>query len=396
MPLKFKYMIIYSLICIIISFNHVIALEATDPVIENPIIVLFDEGHGQYYNRSLYSQALSDLITNKPMKVVFNTGTFNSTSFEGIDIFVATNPTMRITREESKYVNRFITSGKAMFLLANPLDEDNETLNGRGDAFNEFLGYLENGFLMGKYWSYYKFIEDIRPADVVINEFSNAGDPKYLQLKLNSSIHEILSINKNITSIVTYSCSISDASAPVLSASSEAYSRTISGEPGGDTTQTDGKFYLMATSGDELESGARIVVGGSSIMFSDVYDPILGSTWYQTENNSYLWWNIFDWLAAVNPETLTSPVIPPEVLFQIFLILVVISVIFLLGGSISYSLGSRRKISLVKSGQEAKTPVRESTEEVEEPSTVPTPSSKESRRDKRLRQIKKHQRQRKR
>ncbi|MFX0206276.1 MAG: hypothetical protein ACFFDT_09830 [Candidatus Hodarchaeota archaeon] len=396
MPLKFKHMIIYTLICVIISFNQVIALEAADPVIENPIIVLFDEGHGQYYNRSLYSQALSDLTTNKSMKVVFNTGSFNSTSFEGIDVFVATNPAMRITREESKYVNRFITSGKAMFLLANPLDEDNETLNGRGDAFNEFLGYLENGFLMGKYWSYYKFIEDIRPADVVINEFSNAGDPKYLHLKLNSSTHEILSINKNITSIVTCSCSILDASAPVLTASSEAYSRTISGEPGGDTTQTDGKFYLMGTSGDQLESGARIVVGGSSIMFSDVYDPKLGSTWYQTENNSYLWWNIFDWLAAVNPETPTSPVLPPEVLFQIFLILVVISVIFLLGGSLSYSIGSRRKISLVKSGQEAKTSVQESIEEVKEPSTVPTLSSKESRRDRRLRQIKKHQRQRRR
>jgi hypothetical protein len=252
---------------------------------------------------------------------------------------------------------------------------------------------------MGTYWSYYRFIEDIRPADVVINEFSNAGDPKYLHLKLNSSTHEILTIDKNITSIVTHSCSISDASAPVLTASSEAYSRTISGEPGGDTTATDGKFYLMGTSGDELETGARVVVGGSSIMFSDVHDPILESTWYQTENNSYLWWNIFDWLAATNPETPSSPIISPEMLFQIFLLLVVISGIFLLGGSLSYSIGSGQKISLVKSGQEAKIPVQESTERVEEPSTAQSstaPSSKESRRDRRLRQIKKHQRQRRR
>ena len=397
MPLKFKYIIVYTLICVIFSFNQVIALQATNPEIENPIIVLFDEGHGQHYNRTLYSQALSDLITNKSMKVVYNTGRFNSTSFEGIDIFVSTNPAMRITREESKFVNRFIGGGNAMFLLANPLDEDNETLNGRGDVFNEFTGYLEQGFLMGKFWYYHRFVEDIRPADVVINEFSNAGDPKYLKLKLNSSMHEILSINKNITSIVTYSCSVSDVSAPVLAASSEAYSRTISGESGGDTTQTEGKFYLMGTSSETLEGGARIVVGGSSIMFSDVFDPILESTWYQTENNSYLWWNIFDWLAASNPETPTSPVIPQEMLFQIFLVLVVISAIFLLGGSLSYSIGSGRKISLVKSSQEVKISVQESVKEVTDPSaTQQTPSSKESRRDRRLKQIKKHQRQRRR
>jgi hypothetical protein len=280
-------------------------------------------------------------------------------------------------------------------LLSNQLDEDNTTLNGRGDAFNEFLGYLENGFLLGTYWSYYKYVEDIKPTDIVINEFSNAGDPKYLQLKLNSSTHEILSIGKNITSIVTYSCSISDASAPVLVASSEAYSRTILGESGGDTTQTDGKLYLMGTSGDELESGARVIVGGSSIMFSDVFDPVLESTWYESENNSYLWWNIFDWLAAANPEILTPPGIPPEVIFQLFLLIVIISGVLLFGGSLTYFIGSGRKISLVKSGQEAEIPIQASTSEVREPGTVqPSPSSKESRRDRRLRQIKKHQRKR--
>lgn len=372
-----------------------VAVGAAAPIIEDPIVVLFDEGHGQYYNRSLYSKAISDLNITKSMKVVFNTGELNSTSFEGIDIFVSTNPQIRITREESKYVNRFLTEGRAMLLLTDPLDEDNETLNGRGDVFNEFLGYLEFGYLMGKFWTYYKFVEDIRPADIVINEFSNAGDTRYLHLNLNSSSHEILSIDKNITSVVTYTCSISDASQPVLAASSEAYSTTISGEPGGDTATTNGKLYLMGTTGDALETGARIVVGGSSIMFSDLYDPILGSSWYESENNSYLWWNIFDWLAVANPETTPSPPIHPEVLLQIFLLLIGVSIIFLLGGSLFYSIGSGRKISLVKSGEEVETPIQISAEEAKELITVqPGPSSKESRRDRRLRQIKKHQRQR--
>ncbi|MHA2202584.1 MAG: hypothetical protein ACW991_02735 [Candidatus Hodarchaeales archaeon] len=396
MPLKSKYIVIYALLCIIFSLNNVFIVGAADPIIDDPIVILFDEGHGQYYNRSLYTQAISDLKVNKSMKIVYNTGKINSTSFEGIDIFVSTNPQIRITREESKYVNRFVSEGKSMLLLSNPLDEDNEALNGRGDIFNEFLGYLEFGYLMGKYWSYYKFIEDIRPADIVINEFSNAGDPTYLHLNLNSSSHEILSIDKNITSIVTYTCSLEDASQPVLAASSEAYTRTISGEPGS-TTLIDGKLILMGTSGDDLETNARIVVGGSSIMFSDLNGPFDNYSWYESENNSWLWWNTFDWLAAANPEAPTSPPIPPDVLLQIFLILIAVSIIFLVVGSLIYSIGSGRKISLVKSGQEVESPTLKSTDEAKESSTAqPAPSSKDSRRDRRLRQIKKHQRQRRR
>ncbi|MFX1517029.1 MAG: hypothetical protein ACFFC6_12065 [Promethearchaeota archaeon] len=395
MPLKYKYTFVYILICVVFSLNQVNAIGAIDPVIDNPIVILFDEGHGQHYNRSLYSQALSDLVNNKSMKVVFNSGEFNSTSFEGVDIFVSTNPGTQMTYDESRYLNRFISGGKAMLLLANPLNEDNQTLNGRGDIINNFLNYLDFGYIMGKFWSHSGIEGDVKPADIVINEFYNAGDPKYLHLKLNSSSHEILSIDKNITSIVTYSCSIEEASAPVLAASSVANSRTISGKPGGDTTQTDGRFYLLGTTGKELESGARIILGGSSIMFSDVYDPILESTWYQSENNSYLWWNIFDWLGVVSPNAPTSPPIPPETIILAISLIIGTSAIFMLGGSVVYSIGSGRKISLVKSGQEVEAPVQISAEEIREPSTVqPTLSSKESKRDKRMRQIKKHQRRR--
>ncbi|UCG03703.1 MAG: hypothetical protein JSW11_06890 [Candidatus Heimdallarchaeota archaeon] len=395
MPYKYKYIFVYALICVIFSLNHVIAIGAAEPFIDDPIVVLFDEGHGQYFDRSLYSQAISDLQVSKSMKVVFNTGKINSTSLEGIDIFVATNPQLEYTREESKFVSRFLNEGKGLLLLANPLNEDNETLNGRGDIINDFIGYLESGFLLGKFWEFYKVVEDIRPADIVVNEFTNAGEPYYLHLDVNSSSHEILSIDKNITSIVTHTCSIEDAAFPVLTASTEASTRSISGEPGS-TTLIDGKLLLMGTTGPEIETGAQVIVGGSSIMFSDLEGPFENYSWYESENNSYFWWNIFDWLAATSPETPTHPPLPPEVLLQIFLLIVGVSSLFLLGGTLSYSIGSGRKISLVKSGQ-AEIPIRKTVDIDTEPSTVQSgPTSKESRRDRRLKQIKKHQRQRKR
>jgi len=397
-PLKRKYVLVYTLICILFSLNQVIAVGAADPVIDNPIVILFDEGHGQHYNRSLYSQALADLTINKRMKVVFNTGKFNSTSFEGVDIFVSTNPGTKITLEESKYLNRFISSGKAMFLLTNPLNEDNQSLNGRGDIINEFLNYLDFGYIMGKFWSYSGDGEDFNPADIIINEFSHAGDTKYLHLKVNSSSHEILSIDKNITSIVTYSCSIEEASTPILAASSEAYSRTISGEPGGDTTQTDGRLYLMGTTGEELDSGARIVIGGSSIMFSDLIPegrPFENSSWYNSENNSLLWLNIFDWLAEAGSETPSPSVVPEQILFFIIILIVVMASFFLLGGSLLFFIGSGRKILIVKSGEEIVAAPKSTDKAIETSSIESSPPSKESRRDRRLKQIKKHHRRRK-
>lgn len=370
-----------------------VAVGVADPIIDDPIVVLFDEGHGQFYNRSLYSKAISDLRISKSMKVVFNNGAINSTSFEGVDIFVSTNPQVAFSFAESKYTNRFISRGKAIFLLANPLDEDNETLNGRGNIFNDFIGSLKLGFIMGNFWTYKEGV-DSNQANIVFNDFSNAGDPAYLHLELNRSSHEILNIDKNITSVVTYTCSIeepSQALQKVMIAPPEAYTKTISGEFRPDPSD----ILLMSSAEDDLDTGARIVLGGSSIMFSDSYDPILQSSWYESENNSYLWLNIFEWLAAANPETQTSPSILPEVLLQVFLLFVGVSIIFLVGGSLTYSIGSGRKISLIKSGQEVETPTTVVVDKDIEPSIVqPGTSSKESRRDRRLRQIKKHQRQR--
>lgn len=365
------------------------AFGIADQAIDDPIVVLFDEGHGQFFNRSLYSQAISDLIS-KEIEVVFNTGKINNTSFEGVDIFISTNPQVRYTRDESIYVNRFITQGNAIFLLANPLNEDNETLTGRGDIFNEFLGYLENGFLMGKFWTYYKVVDDITPSNVVLNEFSNIGASNYLHLKPNTSNHAILNINKNVTSIITYTCSLEDASQNILVATPEAVAKTISGEfseTGGLTTD----IILFGSSGDDLKTGARVLLSGSSLMFSDLKGPIENYSWYESENNSLLWLNSIEWLAATKSEPLPPYTISEQDLIQMLIFLGGFAIIFFLCGSIAYLIGSGRKILIIKSEQSIlDEPVSQAAADQ---TGEPLPAqSKESRRDRRLRQIKKGQR----
>lgn len=368
-----------------------LVVGADDPTIEDQVIVLFDEGHGQFFDHSLYSQAISDLTINRSMKVVFNRGILNKTSFEGVDIYVSTNPHESYLDAESFYINKFITQGKAMFLIANPLDEDNETLNGRGHIINNFLEQLEFGWQLGKFYTNTRYIDSYLPSDVVYNEFDNGGGSKYLHIELNSSDHKILSIDKNITSIVTYSCSIETANEEVILATPEAYAKTIFGEISSDSSN----IILFGSSGEELEIGARILLGGSSFMFSDLYDPVLNSSWYESENNSLLWLNIFDWLAEASPETPPPFTISEQVLFIGLGLLAVMAILFLLGGSLSFLVGSGRKILIVKSGEEkaAEPKPQISVDKDRKPSSVkPSPPSKESRRDRRLRQIKKHNR----
>ncbi|MFX1285275.1 MAG: hypothetical protein ACFFB5_16605 [Promethearchaeota archaeon] len=394
MYVRSKDILLYAIICIILSFNNVLIVGANDSAIEDPIIVLFDEGHGQFFNHSIYNQAISDLIVNKSMRVVFIRGEINNTSLEGVDIFVSTNPQEHYLEAEQHYINRFITQGKAMMLLTNPLDEDNKTLNGRGDIFNDLLESLEFGWQMGKFWARTAYVEDYIPTDVVYNEFSNVGISKYLLIKLNSSDHRILSIGKNVTSIVTYSSSIEEADTEVVVAPPEAIAKTTSGE----ISSGSSDIVLFGASGEEIEIDARILLGGSSIMFSDLTPegkPFGNSSWYNSENNSLLWLNIFDWLAEAGPETPSPSVISDQDLFLIIMLLVTVAIIFLLGGSLSFLIGSGQKILIVKSGEEV-VAAPELGDKAIEPTSVPTmSSSKESRRDRRLKQIKKHHRRRK-
>ncbi len=407
MSVKSKHIILYAIICIIFSLNNVLTVGADDSALENPIIVLFDEGHGQFFNHSIYRQAISDLIVNKSMKIVFNNGEINSTSFEGIDIFVSTNPQKYFLEAEQHYINKYLSQGKGMMLLANPLDEDNKTLNGRGDILNDLLLSLEYSWEMGEFWVYTENVTNYLPTDVIHNEFSNVGNSKYLILDLNCTDHNILSIGKNITSIVTSTCSVieTDKSDPnkdekVIVAPPEAVAKTISGK----ISSGSSDIVLFRASGEAMQElerywdDTRVLLGGSSIMFSDLIPegrPFGNSSWYNSKNNSLLWLNIFDWLAEAGSETPSPSVVPEQILFFIIIFIVVMAIFFLLGGSLLFFIGSGRKILIVKSGEEIVAAPKSADKAIEPSSIESSPPSKESRRDRRLKQIKKHHRRRK-
>ncbi|MHA2095822.1 MAG: hypothetical protein ACW98F_14470, partial [Candidatus Hodarchaeales archaeon] len=138
---------------------------------EDPTIILFDEGHGQFFNRTLYNQAITD-IEDLGMKVVFNTQEFNASTLEGIDILIITDPQESITFRERNYIRDYLLEEKSMLLLANPLVETNATLDGHGDYLNYILNEQEFGIL-ARFWTQIDSVDLRKPTDVVKNDFSN-------------------------------------------------------------------------------------------------------------------------------------------------------------------------------------------------------------------------------
>ncbi|UCE12205.1 MAG: hypothetical protein JSV04_08355, partial [Candidatus Heimdallarchaeota archaeon] len=119
--------------------------------------------------------------------------------------------------------------------------------------------------------------------------------------------------------------------------------------------------------------------------------------WYESENNSILWQNTFDWLAEAKTSAATPVVSSDQIVFLV-LNITMVALILLIGGNLSFFIGSGRKISITKS-EEIPVPIPQPSTPVEKISEPrpdkPTPSIKESKRDRRLRQIKKDRRRKK-
>ncbi|MHA1973783.1 MAG: hypothetical protein ACTSW1_12360 [Candidatus Hodarchaeales archaeon] len=374
---KMKYFVLYTLFLALLGFSLVTNVYAQSSASKPQVVILFDESHGQFFNRTLYRSALADL-NNSNYYIVFNTQTINKTTFEGVDIFVSTNPGEGFSTFERFYITEFLKKGKSAFLLANPLIEDNESLNGRGDLLNDILNEPELETI-SRFWTNPNDLTAVKRADVVINEFENAGKDEYLEVQLNSSDHEILNKNNNnVTSIITYSCSVEHSREDIITAPSQAYAKTVL-----DDIHDYASNIVLFGSPGKTDYNTRIVLSGSSIMFSDINDNVLNQTWYESANNSILWNNIFDWLT----ETVTEeeiPSIPEMEVLTLIEGIVIVTLILITVGTILYRIGTGREISIVKTKEKIKKEQTVSEQETKRK----LKKSAASRRQRRFQQIK--------
>ncbi|WP_455139979.1 hypothetical protein [Candidatus Hodarchaeum mangrovi] len=359
MSTKIKYIVFYIFLFLMFIGSAIINVSANNSIEEREIIVLFDEAHKQFFNRSYYRTAISD-INSSDVHVIFNSQRINKTTFDGVDIFVSTNPGLSFTSTERYYISEFLKRGKSLLFLSNPLVEENSTLNGRGDLFNDVLSDPELE-TVSRFWTRTEDLTSFKRPDVVENEFVNAGKRNFLVISINSSDHEILyENNNNISSIITYTCSLRNSRENIIRAPSQAYAKTVFDE----IHSYASNIVIFGTSG-ESDYGAHILLGGSSIMFSDLNDTSLEKTWYQSADNSLLWKNIFSWLAEVTVEA-ELPLVSTEQVILAIAVLFGAAILLTAFGSIFYTIGSGRKTKIIKVEQVlSKTPIIEEKESPE-------------------------------
>jgi len=305
------------------------------PIYQNTIgdtnlkyVVLYDESHGQYYNRSLMNNALTSLYSLLPQNItpnieidlLFNEESeFNSTNLQGVDLLIITNPGIKeedqFTTSEIAAILDFVEFGGSLFLLCNPLTQ-NVNITGHVESINNILASRDNKITSARVRS----AVNTSFSDVIVDDFRSTYDnDSFISLDYPKKTEEFImneaTINETlfrqeteINDLLIYSSSISLGS-------EESDSRRIGLATTPVTSYAIDETYhifrdpvnnfLTWLLAKELDD-SRVVLSGSTIMFSDqkITDD---SMWIEQKDNLILWKNIILWLLNYTPHPEVSP-----------------------------------------------------------------------------------------
>ncbi len=329
-------------------------------------VVLYDESHGQYYNRTLMNGALDSLNSLLPQNItpnieielLFNEESeFNSTNLQGVDLLILTNPGIKeenqLTTSEIDSILDFVELGGSLFLLCNPLTQNVNT-TGHVESINTLLSSRENKISSARIRS----AVNTSFSDVIIDDFLSTYDnDSYVSLNYPEETEEFImdeaTINETlfnqeteIEDLLIYSSSISlggeelesrrigIATTPVTSyAVDETYH--IFRDPVNNFLT----WLLAKELGD-----SRAVLSGSTIMFSN-QEIIEDNTWIDQFDNLELWKNIILWLLNYTPHPEVSP--PAIWAFSYYALVIAASSIVVFGYAfILYKYKNARKTSI--------------------------------------------------
>ena len=188
----------------------------------DPSVILFDQGHGQFFNASTgrFSQAIEALQLNNNTIVKFSNSRLNTSILSGVDVLIITNPksgTEYSESEEDAIQTWFNRGNKGLFLLSNPYLEDNATLSGNSLELKKLI--------TGQYLSIADI--DLR-RDIVKLDSPSTEDDSILFLDTDYSDHLIFNQTALVNKTITQSCSVR-APERVLIAGREAYAEDSAG-----------------------------------------------------------------------------------------------------------------------------------------------------------------------
>lgn len=302
--------------------------------VSNEKIVLIDEAHGQYINSSLLTEAISSLTAQGFEVLPVNTS-ITAQVLTGADLLLIPNPSSKAiySTTEAYAISQWMAGnqGKGIIMLTNPLNINNESLNGHPYGLDNLL--QNSNIALAK-----AFDQGVNNYNgFIVNKYQNStSDSSNLVIKVNSSL-PLPGVNSTLT-IDTQSSYITLLSnQTIVDAGFDSFALDRNG---GYTGQD---LNLQLFGGINYKNG-RIVFGGSTLMFSDLPNPNNGNrSWFSTQDNGLFFNSLVKW--ALNISTVNSI---PEVSSSFFTLLMLTSgvtgVILVAVGVLLYSTGKEIKI----------------------------------------------------
>lgn len=290
------------------------AFMSQDVYADEKTIILFDQVHLQFYTSERMQSAITSLNNTEDFIVYFNNQRFTETSLLGVDILVIENPERSFTFQERLVLVDYLDNGGHIFLMSDPRSTISN-LNNIIDA----IQYTDGRF----------------SQHVIFDEEFNQNNISTQISVSREELRESSPLTNGVNEVITHTISINDNDPNKVIATGSNYS--LAGLEG----NSQPAWLVASTVGR-----SRIVLCGSTRMFSDVKPSKSEVTWYQTKDNARLWQNIFSWLAQkeITPSFLGTTLPPPLTLIISALIT---GIVFIGGGFSLYYLLQQKELKPV-------------------------------------------------
>ncbi|MHA2365641.1 MAG: hypothetical protein ACXAC7_16915 [Candidatus Hodarchaeales archaeon] len=300
-------------------------------------IVLIDNSHGQFINSSLLTKAIDYLEQHNFQVIVTNdTDSLNTNILAGVDLLIIPNPSADAKFEDIEKVaigNWLETGNRGLIFLTNPHFQDNTSLSGNPSEFNKLLtsGYLRQTGMS------YEYTQGTVNG-IQLNKFTtSSSDPSYLTLTSdNMKNASNLGLLEDSFQVITQASSVKiSANLPIfLSAGYDAYGIDSNGYS---VLQNNDPVIIA---GGDLSgiNNSRLILGASTLMFSDLINPLEDKAWFDLANNTALFSLMIKWTLNIEAETTSEVNETTDWTFIIFGVLL-FGVLFVLVGIIVYKTG---------------------------------------------------------
>ena len=232
------------------------------------INVLFDNGHGQYYNASRVSQFLRDLERTFWVEVDVNYGSITGSLLSDYDILILTNPQTGLTQTEIDAIKSFVDNGGALLIC--------------GDYYAYFDPQYYNDITSSYGIEWY---------DVSVYDDTNYDYRNYYPIIHTWETNEIA---RQLSDNYTYTVKVSGTSLKITNSSvniigtgdDDSYAKDSSG-----TVVLSGSEVVVFAAID-LQNGGRIFASGSSSFLKTSSYIYLNFDF----DNKFFALEVFEWL----------------------------------------------------------------------------------------------------